>query len=238
MKKLVSALLLLIMAATVQAQTADEVINKYITALGGMEKLKSIKSIHMEGVSVMQNGNEMTTTIDKENGKLYRRKIDFGMGSMTFLVTEKGGWSSNPRSGGFEAMNEQMLKAQQHEMDCTHPLVDYAAKGHKVELMGKEAVEGADAYKIKLTLKSGTEIICFIDAASSLLIRETRKMRAGRGGGGGEERDVNFDYFESKTTEDGFLFPTAATMGGFGGKVNFEKMEVNKPVDASLYKPE
>ena len=35
------------------------------------------------------------------------------------------------------------------------PLVDYRRKGHKVELLGKEKVEGVDAYKLKLTLKGG-----------------------------------------------------------------------------------
>ena len=52
------------------AQTVDEVINKHIEAMGGAEKLKSLKSLYMEGVAVMQNGNEIISKIYKVQDKL------------------------------------------------------------------------------------------------------------------------------------------------------------------------
>ena len=82
------------------AQTVDEVISKHIEAMGGADKLKSLKSVYMEGVAVMQNGNEITSKVYKVQDKLVRREIEFGMGSVTMIVTDKEGWSSNPRSGG------------------------------------------------------------------------------------------------------------------------------------------
>jgi hypothetical protein len=243
MKQLFSLMLLFSVAMVAKAQTADEAINKYITAMGGIDKLNSIKSLRMEGVSVMQNGNEINSTIHKVQGKLYRREINFGMGTIIMLVTEKGGWSTNPRSGGvFEPMNEEMLKNMKGEMECTIPLVNYAAKGHTAELVGKETINGSECSKIKLTLKTGTVINYFIDNQNGYLVRESRKgapmgRRSGEQGGG--EVEMITDYSDYKPVEGGYIFPMAlAATGGFAGKTNFEKIEVNQPVDAKLYKAE
>jgi hypothetical protein len=131
---LASVALILFVALTSLAQTADEVINKHIEAMGGVDKLKSLRSLYMEGVAVMQNGNEIISKTYKVHDKLLRREIEFGMGSVTMIVTDKEGWTSNPRSGGtFEALPKESVEAQQVELDLAGPFVDYAAKGHKVE---------------------------------------------------------------------------------------------------------
>jgi outer membrane lipoprotein-sorting protein len=229
------------------AQTADEVINNYTTALGGKEKLASIKSLYMEGVAVMQNGNEITTRLYKAQDKLYRREITAPFGNIVMIVTDKQGWSSNPRnSGNFEAMPEEAIKNQQHEMDCAGPLVDYAAKGHKVELIGKEDVEGSEAVKVKLTLKSGQDINYYFDPKTWYIIRMTRKGGAGGGFGGGGRRpggqggdgELKIDYSNYQKTPDGYIFPMTVSMGMGGSNMTFEKIEVNKPIDTKLYKPE
>src|SRR5215831_16132468 len=109
---------LLLMSTGIQAQTADDVINKYIDALGGKDKLNSIKTVYMEGVTVMQNGNEIDAKIYREQDKLSRRDISFGMGNMVSIVTDKDGWASNPRNGGsFEAIPADRLKTLQGELD-------------------------------------------------------------------------------------------------------------------------
>lgn len=243
----------------VSAQTAEDIINKHIEAMGGLDKLKSINSIHMQGVAVMQNGTEITTNIYKVQGKLFRRDVDFGMGSFSTIVTDKEGWMSNPRNGGaFEAMPAEMVKNQQSELDCAGPLVDFAAKGHKAELIGKESVEGTDCYKIKLTLASGRDINYFIDSKNFYVIQTTFKggggmMGGGRpGGGGGQggaggggggrpggaDAETKINYSDYKKTTDGFVFPFHMGFGGMGAGMTYEKIEVNKPVDQKLYKPE
>jgi len=227
-----------------QAQTVDEVINKYVEALGGKEKLNSIKTVYMEGVTVM-NGNEITSKTYRDQNKLMRRDIDFGMGTSVTIVTDKEGWSSNPRNGGaFQAIPEERLKPQQTELDVRGNLVDYAAKGSTVELLGKEKVGDVDAYKIKLTPKAGNEIIYFIDANTYYVIRETRKGGGMPGGGGGGARGgqvnpdatFNIDFSHYQKTPDGFVFPFTVTLGN-GASMNYEKIEVNKPIDEKLYKP-
>lgn len=241
--RLLFSLLAVFTIVTAQAQTADEIINKYIEAMGGKEKLNSIKSLYMEGTSVMQNGAEVTQRTWKVNGLLYRQETESSMFKMVVLVTDKAGWRQNPRNGGnFEPMTAEMLSNMQNQMDCAGPLVDYAAKGHTVELLGKEDVEEVECWKIKLTLKSGQDLTFFFDPTTNYILRMSSKGgfggggRSGGQGGGDVERKI--DYSDYKKTDDGFVFPFKISPVGMGGGIFFEKIEVNKTVDSKLYKPE
>ena len=242
MKRFLFSVCLLAAATFCKAQTVDEVIAKYIDVMGGKDKLNSIQSLHMVGISTGRDGNEVTTDIWKVHNKLFRRETNFGMGSMKTLITENGGWQTNFRSGGvFEPMQEQMLNSQKYEMDCAGPLVDYAAKGHKAELLGKEIIDGKESHKIKLTTKEGRELTYYIDAATNYITRMSFKGRGrgGPGGSGGEEVEIAVNYSNYDKTTDGYTFPFSQTMtGGFGAAMTFEKIEVNPEVDDKLYKTE
>jgi hypothetical protein len=128
-------------------------------------------------------------------------------------------------------------------MDCEGPLVNYSEKGHKAELLGKETIDGKELYKIKLTLKAGIEQNYFIDAATGYISKVSFKAgNAGMGGGPGfnPDSEITISFSNYTKTGDGYVFPfTTTTGGGFGGgSLNFEKIEVNKPIDEKLYKAE
>lgn len=223
------------------AQSVDDVINKYVEALGGREKLAGIKSIFQQGVTVLPNGNEFTMKTWRVQDKLFRREMEFGGRQAVTIVTDKEGWNTNMGTGDMQPMPENRLKLQQSEMDCISPLIDYAAKGHTAELLGKEAVDGAECYKIKLTPKTGNPITYYIDPKNWYVVMETRTgggMGGGQRPGGSGDNTVNIRYSNYQKTDDGYVFPFTQTMGGQGTSMTFEKIEVNKPVDAKLYKPE
>jgi hypothetical protein len=242
MKRFILSAFVLFCASTTMAQTVDEVINKYVDAVGGKEKLNNLQSIYMETVSVMQNGNEVTSKLWKVNNKLVRREVNFGMGSMTSVVTDKEGWNSNPRNGNkFEPVTPEALQMQQSELDCAGPLVDYKAKGHTAELLGKEDVEGTECYKVRLTLKSGRDFTYFIDTKNYYIIRMKTKGGGGMGGnrpGANPDQEFIVDYSDYRKTPEGYVFPYATTRVGMGASTNVEKIEINKPVDPKLYKAE
>jgi outer membrane lipoprotein-sorting protein len=225
-----------------QAQTVDDVIAKYEAAMGGRDKLATLKTVHIEGVSVMQNGNEVTSVINKVDDELLRTDVNFGMGSFSMVVTSKGGWMSNPRTAGkFEALPDDALKALQAELDLESPLVNYSAKGHTAQLVGQEAIDGKDSYKIKLTLKSGADIIYYIDANTYYIIRDQRKGMTRRVGAAQAPAGDNLqttDYADFQKTPDGYIFPMSIKRGGMAGNMLIEKLETNKPVDQKLYKTE
>ena len=227
----------LVFAQFAQAQTVDEVLDKYMAAMGGKDKLLAMTSLFTQGVSVMSNGTEITNTTRRVQDKLFRNDIDFGMGTSVTIVTAEKGWRSNPRNGGaFEPMSAEALQASLYQMDCAGPLVNYAAKGHKAELMGKETIDGAECYKIKLTTKAGKEIMYWIDCKTYLLGQSSQK--GGMGGGRGGDIELVFMYKDYKAV-DGIQFAySVSTTGGFSGTMTYEKIELNKPVDEKLYKPE
>jgi hypothetical protein len=223
------------------AQTVDDVINKYMEALGGREKLLGIKSLFQQGVTVLPNGNEFIMKTWKVQDKLFRREMDFGARQMVSIVTDKEGWMTNIGTGDMQPMQENRLKLQQSELDCTSPLVDYAAKGYTAELLGKESADGTECYKIKLMPSTGNPVTYYIDSKNWYVVMETRtgvSMGPGQRPGSGDNI-VSMRYTNYQKTADGYIFPFTMTMaGGPGGSVTFEKIEVNKPVDAKLYKPE
>jgi len=243
-----AVLLLLVASPRVRAQTAEEVVNKHIAAMGGKDKLLSLQSIYMEMTAVMGNGTEVSTKTYKVKDKLYRQEISFGMGNIVIIVTPTKAWASNPRNGGeFKPLPDEQLKALQGQMDLT-PLVDYAAKGSKVELTGKDTVGGKECYMLKLTPASGAEITYSLDVQSYYVLRESRKGGGMMGGGGGSgqgggrrgngDGTMNIDFSDYQKNAEGFIFPNTIVAGGFGAKSSVEKLEVNKPLDvAALGKP-
>ena len=235
------SLVFLLLAGIGFGQTVDDVVGRYVNAMGGAEKLKSINTVYMEGVSVMQNGNELTSKTWKVKDQLMRREVNFGMGSSTSVLTDKEGWTSNPRNGNkFEPMPKEMIDAQQTELDITGPLFDYKAKGHTAVLVGKETMDGVECNVVKLTTKSGRDITYYIDSKTNYIAAlKTKSMGMRRPNAGTDQpQEVTIKYSDYRKTPEGYTFPFATTIGGMGAATNFEKIEVNKPVDPKLFKPE
>ena len=199
-------ILALVCAQFAQAQTVDEVISKHVAALGGKEKLSKIQNVVMEG-SLNIQGTEIALTVTQVHNKLNRQDIT-AMGMHGFdMVTDKEGWQYMPFQGMQkpEPKTADEVKKSQSDLDIAGPLVDYAAKGHKVELLGKEDVEGTECYKIKVILAAGKEVTFFIDPTSSMIIRakETRKVN-------GQDTELQTDFSDYKEVE-GVKMPFSIT---------------------------
>ncbi|CAN5167412.1 hypothetical protein BH09BAC2_BH09BAC2_14420 [soil metagenome] len=219
-----------------QAQTVDEVINKYNDARGGKEKLKSIQSIYMEGLRQMM-GNEVPVKMIKVNGKLSRTEFEM-MGQSGFtIVTPEKGWSFIPmRSQATEEIPADRLKMMQGELDIAGPLVDYTAKGNKVELTGKDTVNGNTVYVVKLIPAAGNETFYYIDAKTNLVIK-TKTMVPARGNAPAREVITEFSDYKSV---DGIALPHTINIpgtGGMSGSMTFDVIKINAPVADALFKP-
>jgi hypothetical protein len=219
----------LVFAQFAQAQTVDEIINKHIAALGGKENLNKIQNTVMEG-SLNIQGTEISLTLTQVHNKLNRQDIN-AMGMHGFdMLTDKDGWSYMPFQGMQkpEPKTTDEVKESQSDLDIAGPLVDYAAKGHKLELLGKEDVDGTECYKIKATLASGKVLTFFIDPASSMIIRTTEKRKMN-----GQEADLQTDFSDYKDVE-GVKMPYSIT-GPFG-TVLISSIKVNQTIPESVFK--
>src|ERR671910_459658 len=80
------------------AQTADEVIDKYIAAIGGKEKWKKIQSLKLDGAIEVQ-GLEIPFTMQAINNKGSRVDAEFQGNKIIEITTPTQGWSQNPLAG-------------------------------------------------------------------------------------------------------------------------------------------
>jgi len=231
MKKIFSGFVLLagiFGAASLKAQTADEIINKYIDAVGGKDKISQITSLYMEGTVAMM-GNDNPTKVFILNGKGYKTETEFNGQKMVRCYTDKSGWAVNPMAGGGAApMPDVEYNAGKEQIYAGGPLYDYAARGSAVTLLGKEG----NAYKIKLVTKDKDESTFFIDAASYLLSKIVKK-----GNVMGQEVEINIQLADYKKTDFGFMMPFTMNtdLGQFQLSTTITKVEVNKAVDAGVF---
>ena len=224
-----------LLAPVAMGQTVDEVIAKNIEAHGGMEKIKSVKTMRMTGKVMMGQGMEAPITLSYKRPRMTR--LEFTFQGMTGIQAYDGknGWMVMPFMGKKdpEAMPEDQSKVMEEQADMDGPLVDWKEKGNKVELLGKEQVEGADVFKIKVTKKDTTVTTFFIDAESFLEIKTEGKRKVR-----GTEFEGETLYGDYKEV-DGMMFAHSMDAGPKGSpqrqKMVFEKVELNIPVADSLF---
>jgi hypothetical protein len=159
-------------AGSVSGQTADEIISKYIKAIGGRERLQKITSVYAEG-TIEAMGMAGSVKYFTLNGKGHRQDIDINGTTIINCFGEKDGWSINPMggSGTAETMTQEQYNAGKDRISVGGMYVDFTAKGYKAELIGNETIGTANAYKIKITSPDNITTTDYFDATTFYLIR-------------------------------------------------------------------
>ncbi len=226
--------LTVVFASQASAQTVDELIKKSIDAQGGVEKLKAVKSLKITG-KIIQQGLEIPITIQQKRPNMVRIDVTFQGKTQTGSYDGETGWKTNPFQGSPdpEKVAGDELKELQEQSDMDGPLVDYKTKGHTVELIGKEDMEGTPVYKLKLTLKNGDVRNIYIDAENSLML----KMNLKRKTPGGEMEADQFvgNYKKVNGIMTAFSIETKIA-GQTVSQIVFDKVEMDVPVDDSVFK--
>ncbi len=233
MKKIKNLLLagLALTTLNVAAQTADEIIAKNITAMGGAEKIASLKTVKRTGNMSMQGMDiPMVFTVSQMKG--FRLDVEV-MGTSNYqIITPDKAFMFFPIQQMTEPkeMDAEVVKGMQSALDIQGALFNYKEKGSTVEFVGNEKIDGADAYKLKVTGKSGKSAFYFIDVKSNMLVKTSSKAT----GPDGVEMDVETNYSDYKKNADGYWFAYSTTTPQ--GPVVFDKIESNVAVDENLFK--
>jgi outer membrane lipoprotein-sorting protein len=221
--------------AAVQAQTADEIINKNLEARGGKDKIKAVQTARMTGKLVMGGGMEAPITM--ELARPHKMRMEFTLQGMTGVQAYDGksGWSVMPFMGKTEPekMSDDDIKQAEDMADMDGLLVDYKEKGHQVEYVGKEDVEGTPAYKLKVTKKNGDVVNVYIDSESYMEIKDAGKVKVR-----GQEIEGQTTFGDFKKVE-GIVYPFSieqkSSAGPGGMTISISKIEVNPKVDDSRF---
>ncbi|MEW6364469.1 MAG: hypothetical protein AB1714_07505 [Acidobacteriota bacterium] len=225
----------LFFAFSATAQTVDELIAKNTEARGGLDKVKAIQSVKISGRSMMGGGMEAPFVLQIKRPGLARLDVTIQGKTLVQAYDGEAGWQIIPFMGSTdpEKMPEEELKQWKEQSDLDGPLVDYKAKGHTVELMGKEDLEGSPAYKLKLTLKDGDMKYVYVDAENYLTLKETTKTKR-------EGTEIEVDsYFGDFKPVEGVMFPHSIdnrVQGNSVGQMVVDKIEVGAAMDDGIFK--
>jgi outer membrane lipoprotein-sorting protein len=235
-------LAVILCAFTAQAQTADEIIAKYFENTGGVEKWKALEGLKISA-KVNQNGMEIPLAI-------YQLKDGRQMTVITFQGKEIKQevydgttlWSTN-------FMN---MKAEKSDAETTEnfkinlgefpdPFLTYKERGLKVELVGKETVEGTETFKIKLTKKpikvdgqpADNITFYYFDSENFVPLMSESEIKTGPMKG-----KIGQAKFSDYQEIDGIMMPFSLTQGvkDMGSQpITITAIELNPKVEASAF---
>jgi hypothetical protein len=233
MKKLVFALLGLAFISA-NAQTVDEVIQKYSENLGGLEAFNKIKTAKITATFTTQ-GMDLPMTIQIINGKAARTDVE-AMGSAVIRSYKDGkAWTQNPFAGTptpTEVTGAEVSNYKSQSM-LASALMDYKARGHQVELQGQEDVEGVKTYKIKLTSKDDGKVTTYyISTKDYTLIKSASDQEIQ-----GQTTTVEVWYSDLKDFNGTkfFMTRTQKMNGETFQSTAFTNIELNVTIDEKIF---
>ncbi|HEY4971518.1 MAG TPA: hypothetical protein VII35_16590 [Steroidobacteraceae bacterium] len=185
---------------------------------------------------VQQKQVQLPFVLDMKRPTLSRVEIQFAGKTAVQVYDGKNGWKIRPylNRNDVEPFTAEELKQSAGKWDMDGPLLDYAAKGTKVELDTIEAVEGRDAYRLKMTAKDGTVQHIWIDAQSFLDVKvegTPRRMD-------GKMRTVwiyQRDFRAEKGVQVPHVLETAVEGYPDSHKMVVEKVAVNPALSDTLF---
>ena len=220
-------MVILCFAALMFAQSVDDVVAKAVKARGPSRKVQTER---LTGKIVL-TGQEGPLNVEfKRPGKM-REMVTLAGKSQIRTTDGKVGWGVGTLRDAATPvqLSEQELKGLAGSADFEGPLVDYKAKGNKIELVGKELVEGKMAYKLNITMKGGEARVDFVDCKT---YRELKWQ--------GKVGDTVFEsYFHDYRKVNGLMVAFEIDSAKLGEppnqKIVFEKVEVNPPLDDARF---
>jgi len=183
--------------ATVPQLSAEQIVEKNVAARGGLPGWRALQTLEMKG-KMQAGGNKRPTipvpgtrvgpevksnrpadqvelpfTMQLERGRKQRVEIQFNGQTAVQVYNGSQGWKLRPflNRHEVEKYTADELKQASSQSDLDGLLIDYAAKGSKVELAGVEQVEGRNAYNLKVTDKNGNIRHDWVDAQTFLEIK-------------------------------------------------------------------
>jgi hypothetical protein len=217
--------------SSVFSQNLEEIVSKHIEAVGGKENWAKVKSLKMEN-TVKANGTDIKVTIYQIDKKAMRQNIKLmGMEGYSILTTKEG-WVYMPFGGQTkpEAMTEDDVKKGQDGLNLQDDFITYKELNKKLELIGKDDVDGTECFKLKMIDKDKTETTYYIDPSNYYVIKETQKMMVN-----GKEMENATTYGNYKKLPEGIVYAYSITSNW--GNAEISDLTINPTIDEALFKP-
>ncbi|MFZ6178356.1 hypothetical protein [Nannocystis pusilla] len=210
--------------------TAEQVVAKHLAALGGEGKLKATKTLVFRGEYQEGGSVDAFVAYRARPNKLRKEGTHEGKAFVKIFDGDKG-WLAEGDAPMGPVPAEHAVKMKQHA-EFDDALIDAAARGHKVELVGAEDVKGSKAYRLQLTLASGDVEQRWLDATTFLDVKRTVTFKDQAGAQ--KTKHVTFsDWREVGGLK--FSFTSEGELDGKIGKVKILSIEVDGVIDPSKF---
>jgi outer membrane lipoprotein-sorting protein len=231
---LAAAVAVLTLSHAAHAQTVDELVAKNIKAKGGAEKWKAVNSVKMSGRMTVQ-GMELPLTIYAKRPNLSRQEITLQDKTMVQAFDGTTPWTINPMMG---SDTPQEITGPQGDMmksdaDFDGALMDYKTKGHTIDLVGSEKLDGKAVHHLKVTKKGGNVQHYYLDAETGLELKTTAEIEQG-----GTKQTIETELSNFQPVE-GILVPHTVSQSLNGTPVvqmTIDKVEFNPTMDDSMFR--
>ncbi|HMO40338.1 MAG TPA: insulinase family protein [Saprospiraceae bacterium] len=212
--------------------TAQQVIDNYVKAIGGKEKLMQVQDVTMTMKTSLQGMSFESIMQQKATGKLALSVVMNGMTMQEQRFDgEKGMVAQMGQKQPVEGKDLESLRRQAIPFSEMH----YAKLGYQLSLKGIEQVEGKNAYQIEVKV-SDTDIVTeFYDTETGLKIRAITVVS-----GGGNTATIINDLSDYKEV-NGILFPHTVVVTGAAPvplKSEVTDIKINTGLDDSVFKVE
>jgi hypothetical protein len=222
----------------------DQILVKHFEARGGLAKIKSIKSMRQTGRMEINSPNgtlRFDLKVESKQPTSFRVDLTINEGAargerLISAYDGKMGWNlstlgDNPKS---IPMSPDELAESEDRSDIHGPLVDHISKGHQIEYAGKESLDGLDSYKLKIKLKTGNLLFCYLDTDTFL---ETLVIYKRTVNGKQAESEYRFSNYKKV---DGTALPFTIEQLAKGSSqktiIVLDKIELNIPFDETRLK--
>lgn len=232
MKRIGTALVtgaLALTATIVSAQDAKTILKNHSEAVGGAAAWEQVKVLTKEGkMTVMGMDMPVKMTYFRDKGM----RQDFSvMGSACYvIITPTAGWMFIPPQGHTkpEAMPADQLKDAAEELDFEDALLRASRKKYDVALLGKEDVDGASCFKLKITNDKQQEQTCYVDGKTWHLVKKTQVSNVQ-----GQDMEVTTQYSNYTKLPSGIVVAFKED-GGDAGVMTYEKVVLNEASESVL----
>ena len=222
-------------------QTADEVVEKHLAALGGrpaLAKLTSRKSVGTVAISTpagnLNGPIEIAAKVPNKT-RAYMTLDLSALGVPDKMILEQkfdgtAGRTINSMQGDVEITGNQLQTMRNNLFPS--PLMSYKEAGTKIEVQPKEQVGGRDAIVLLFTPKAGPTIRFFLDAQTYLVVKAITRTSAPELG--------DFDQISEPSdyrTVDGVKVPFVikTTNPSQSITITIEKVEHNVAIDDAIF---
>lgn len=231
MKKIPTIILLLFVSVFLKAQTLEEIVKKYSSAIKA-DRLSSVSTVRITGKTSAM-GMEMPLTMIMKNPNKVKVVNKFNGREIISVFDGVKGYSINPMTGSSKPveLKDYQLKQVQNSNIFSNELMRYYQNG-KLTLEGEENVNGKAAYKLKAEIEGGNHVFLYLDKNSCLLLKTSTSVTQ-------MGTPIRMESYMSDYTEtDGVVMPmkTLAKANGMDAAViTFDKVEVDIPVDDNAF---